>query len=152
MKLLVWDFDGTLGYRDQRWSGVFAGILQEEAPDFIFTHSDLSAALQIGFPWHAPNVSHTHINDANAWWTMMQPCFEKAFNKLGLDSVRSTKFAKEIRHQYCSLNQWHLYPDSLESLEKLTLFGWNHIVLSNHVPELSQILDHLGVSENLLEL
>ncbi|HEY5043100.1 MAG TPA: HAD-IA family hydrolase [Verrucomicrobiae bacterium] len=34
----------------------------------------------------------------------------------------------------------------------LTLFGWDHIVLSNHVPELPQILDHLGIRDKFARI
>ncbi len=147
MKLLVWDFDGTIGYREGRWSGAFSDLLGAEAPDFHFASANLSAVLQSGFPWHTPAIAHPHIRNADEWWAMQETSFEKAFTKLGLDATRAVSFAKKIRPRYCSANGWHLYPDSMEALARLSTAGWEHILLSNHVPELPHILDGLGLRD-----
>ncbi|MFJ2744803.1 HAD family hydrolase [Streptomyces sp. NPDC087440] len=38
-----------------------------------------------------------------------------------------------------------MYPQSLEVLDQLAAAGWQHILLSNHVPELPDLLDALQV-------
>lgn len=145
MKLLVWDFDGTLAYRDRGWSGTFSEVLADHAPDFRVTREELSSALQEGFPWHTPDLSHEHICGADEWWAWMQPVFKRAFVKIGVDPILANQLAGRVRHRFCSIDSWSLYPDTLSSLRRASAQGWKSIVLSNHVPELPQIVEALGL-------
>lgn len=43
--------------------------------------------------------------------------------------------------------RWAVYPDTIATLSSLTELGWTHAVLSNHVPELDQIIASLGLSK-----
>jgi putative hydrolase of the HAD superfamily len=89
MKLLVWDFDGTLAYRHRRWSGALAGVLARHAPELAYADADLSAALQTGFPWHVPNEPHPHLCDADSWWNEIEAVFARAFCQVGLRAERA---------------------------------------------------------------
>jgi hypothetical protein len=42
-KMLIWDFDGTLGYRQGKWSGALVDVLDIAYPDhnFISDHFGL---------------------------------------------------------------------------------------------------------------
>ncbi len=51
---------------------------------------------------------------------------------------------------YTEASNWALFDDTLPALQRLASLGWSHVVLSNHVPELPDILRYLGV-ENYLE-
>jgi putative hydrolase of the HAD superfamily len=58
--------------------------------------------------------------------------------------------AGQFRHRYTDLTRWRLFPDTLPTLNTLSANGWRHIVLSNHVPELPEILRHLGVIDQVV--
>ncbi len=146
MKIVVWDFDGTLAFRDRRWSGAFLDLLQEFQPHLSVTQAEVSAALQTGFPWHTPDVSHEHICDADAWWEWMKPAFKRAFVETGVAPSRAEELAGRVRETFCATASWALYPDSIETLELLAAHGWTHVLLSNHVPELPKIVAGLGLS------
>jgi putative hydrolase of the HAD superfamily len=152
MKLLVWDFHGTLGYREGRFSGACAEVLRAEAPNFAYSPAQLSAALQTGFPWHTPEIAHPQLANADAWWRALEPTFTRAFLATGLDVVRTTRFAPLVRARYCSPESWSLFPDSVETLTRLAAAGWTHVLLSNHVPELPDILNHLGLRDFFLRI
>jgi putative hydrolase of the HAD superfamily len=38
-----------------------------------------------------------------------------------------------------------VYPDTIEVLAELSSAGWRHMVLSNHVPELPELISALGL-------
>jgi putative hydrolase of the HAD superfamily len=42
---------------------------------------------------------------------------------------------------------WELFDDTLPTLGRLSEAGWKHAILSNHVPELRQIVAGLGLDE-----
>ncbi len=69
VRFLIWDFDGTLGYRVGRWSSA----LEEAMPGHGFEKERLSARLRSGFPWHAPEVPHPELSSPDAWWKAYHP-------------------------------------------------------------------------------
>jgi putative hydrolase of the HAD superfamily len=147
MKLLVWDFDGTLGYGDLSWTGTLIEVMRSEIPGFAVRPELVSAATKTGFPWHEPEKPHTHIDSGDGWWQMMEPTFRRAFGATGLDPEQSISLASKVRQHFSVLNRWHLFPDSLAAMDELSAVGWRHCLLSNHVPELAQILQSLGIHD-----
>ena len=147
MKLLIWDFDGTLGYRDGgMWSASLAEAVHDALPHANATPEEISPLLRSGFPWNAPDVPHAHITSGDAWWEMLYPACERALVGVGIPQAEAAPVARQIRPIYTRLANWRLYDDALPALLELGAAGWTHVLLSNHVPELSQILEHLGVT------
>lgn len=148
MKLLIWNFDGTLGYRTGKWSGALLELLSAEYPDPAFTREALVPFLRTGFPWHDPDHSRPG-RSAQAWWEALEPTFNSAFTSLGVPPQEAARFAKLVRRYYTDLSRWQLYPETLSVLKRLSSEGWTHALLSNHVPELGEILEHLCLTPHL---
>jgi putative hydrolase of the HAD superfamily len=146
MKLLVWDFNGTLGYRDDHWRGAIQDLLTAEAPEFATLPAQLPPFLRSSFPWRTPELAHPHLNTAALWWSALEPAFERTFRSLSVDPARAERFARGVRRYYCASHRWHLYPDTLPALDALSAQGWHHVLLTNHVPELPKILRGLGLA------
>ncbi len=151
-KLLVWDFNGTLGYRDDHWRGAIQDLLTTEAPEFLPLPRQLPAYFRASFPWRTPERPHPHLPTADAWWAALEPTFQRTFRSLGVDSARADRFSRRVRHYYCAGHRWHLYPDVLPALDALSTQGWQHALLTNHVPELPQILHGLGLGDRFIHL
>ena len=147
MKALIWDFDGTLAYRE---GGMFGASLVEaiehEEPDWHGGREALRPYLQSGFPWHTPERPHPHICTAADWWEMLYPVFERALEGVGFDRGRARAMARQARAIYVDPARWRLFPDVVPALAQLSTQGWTHQILSNHVPELPDIVDHLGLN------
>jgi len=146
---LLWDFDGTLAFREGMWSGAILEIIGSEYPGLAPDAREVRPLLSDGFPWHAPAVPHPGLSDPDAWWRNIMPLFERTFIALGADPGRAPTMAGMMRDVYCSPRRWHLYGDTLETLEFLSACGWEHIVLSNHVPELPEIVRSAGLGETV---
>jgi putative hydrolase of the HAD superfamily len=147
MRLIVWDFDGTLAFREGRWTGALCDVLAARAPHLLAAREALRAQLQTGFPWHQPEITHSHLSSPDLWWDSLTPLFIRAFRAAGAEPELAELFAGEIRSGYCDPRRWTLYPDTTATLSSLTELGWTHVVLSNHVPELEQIIASLGLSK-----
>lgn len=82
-KVLFWDFDGTLGYRrGGKWSSALLEALHEIEPDCDVTLDDLKPLVSSGFPWHHPDVAHTHLHTPELWWSSLRKqVIEKAYSK-----------------------------------------------------------------------
>lgn len=156
MRVLIWDFDGTLGYREGgMWSATLLELLEEELPQVGATRDQLRPHLQSGFPWHRPDQPHPEIRTPKQWWESLLPVFEAAFQRVGVDCASARCLARKVRHKYTDPGRWRLFDDVLPTLDGLSARGWTHVLLSNHVPELSDgtgiidIIGHLGLRSRL---
>jgi putative hydrolase of the HAD superfamily len=149
MKYAIWDFDGTLGYRSGMWSGAMIELLDQERPEHTVTTDQLRPYLQEGFPWHVPEHPHTDLATADEWWATLTPLFERAYEGVGFPPAQAQQLAQEIRSIYLAANRWKRYDDAIPTLESLSADGWTHLILSNHVPELSTLVEQVGLSSNI---
>jgi putative hydrolase of the HAD superfamily len=147
MNYLIWDFDGTLAYRQGGlWSAALLELIHQANPESPVTIDQLRPWLQTGFPWHTPQRPHAEIQTAEQWWDALDGIFEKAFLGVGFAAAQAKALAKKVRLVYPDPIHWRLFEDVLPTLEQLAGQGWTHIVLSNHVPELRQIMQSLQLT------
>ena len=150
MNYLIWDFDGTLGYREGgMWTLTLLEIVDQALPELGVTFEQLKPFLAVGYPWHSPERPHLGLQDADAWWEALHPVLINAMIGVGVPVACATELVHEFRPRYTDLSHWRLFPDTLPVLSQLTALGWRHIVLSNHVPELPAIIEHLGLLPHL---
>src|ERR1700733_6018107 len=139
-KYLIWDFDGTLAYRPGKWSGTMAEVVKRFAGLDVDVET-LRPFMQKGFPWDSPDRVNPPMRTADSWWAAMRPVFEGAFVGCGLPPDQARTLAGEVRSVYTDVAQWRLYDDTREVLEELLADEWNHVILSNHVPELPSLVN-----------
>jgi HAD superfamily hydrolase (TIGR01549 family) len=144
-KAVLWDFDGTLAYRDGMWTGCLLEVLDEHEPGHTHCADDLRPALRDGFPWHTPERAHPELAGADAWWTPVEALLARAYGSVGYASDRAAEFARHARRRYGRAG-WDVYEDTVPTLDRLRAAGWRHVILSNHVPELSAIVENLGLT------
>lgn len=146
-RVLIWDFDGTLAFRPGNWTGTLCEIVTAERPELAVTPERLRPHLQSGFPWHMPDVVRTPCSPQQ-WWDALAPVFAAAFRQgAGLGDAEARRLASLVRARYTDPTHWQVFDDVLPVLGELRARGWTHIVLSNHVPELSMLVDALGLGE-----
>jgi putative hydrolase of the HAD superfamily len=150
MKYLIWDFSGTLGYREGgSWSAVLQEIMLREMPGYSVETDRIRPFLQEGFPWHQPEKPHPELSTPEAWWDSLDPIFVRALVMgAGFDPPTAQRLAGMVRQVCPELSAWRLYDDTLHTLRHLSAEGWIHVALTNHVPELPAIFDHLELSSH----
>ena len=164
-RVVMWDFDGTLGarvatvrgvrgvrggVRGALWAQTLVEVLDERMPSHGVAVGDLRPHLQSRFPWHEPERVHTDLGTADEWWARYTPIFAGAFEAVGLPTPLAAALADGVRGRYLAPSSWRLFPDTIPVLRKLSDAGWDHVILSNHVPELENLVDALGLSEVVL--
>jgi len=112
----------------------------------------LRSYLQTGFPWHNPNYPHPEIQSAEQWWIALYGIFEQAFLEVGVEAEQARDMAKKVRLVYPNPVSWRLFEDVLSTLEQLSDQGWIHLVLSNHVPELPEIIQYLQLNKYIAKV
>ncbi len=146
-RLLIWDFDGTLAHRrgETGWSILLAETLDAQEPGHPHSADTFRPYLRSGFPWHEPEIAHPELCEPDAWWAAVEPVLGRAYEAAGYEPARALELAGSARRLYVDPNVgWELFDDTLPALERLSQAGWTHAILSNHVPELRQIVTALG--------
>jgi putative hydrolase of the HAD superfamily len=154
-RLLIWDFDGTLAHRrsETGWSILLAEALDAEEPGHGHSPDTFRPHLREGFPWHRPAVPHPELCEPEAWWASVQPVLARAYEAAGYARTRALELAEAARRLYVDPDVgWALFDDTLPALERLSQAGWIHAILSNHVPELRQLVGGLGLDDAVAEI
>lgn len=153
MKLLIWDFDGTLAFREGLWSSAVAEVARAHIPGCQAAREDFLSHLQSGFPWHSPELPHTHIASAEEWWQQLSPVIAGALVKVaGIPARQAEQLVPAVRTAFVDPRHWALFDDVLPCLQALTEAGWTHVVLSNHVPELPLLIEALGLTPHMAQV
>lgn len=145
-KYLLWDFDHTLAFRDGMWSATTYELLQENGFKDIGL-DDIHPYLTKGFPWHSPDSPHAEFFKGTPWWDYMELYFSNIVHDMGADKALSDKIAKQIRTHYLDISKWHCYDDTIPCLEQTKSKGYENIIVSNHVPELADLVIGLGIEK-----
>jgi HAD superfamily hydrolase (TIGR01549 family) len=151
-RLLIWDFDGTLAHRrgETGWSILLAEALDAEEPGHPHSADTFRPHLREGFPWHRPETPHPELCEPEAWWASVRPVLGRAYEAAGYEPARALELAAAAQRLYVDPDVgWVLFDDTLPALERLSGAGWTHAILSNHVPELRQIVAALALDDNV---
>jgi putative hydrolase of the HAD superfamily len=148
--IVLWDFDGTLAERPGRWRGCLLEVLREEEPSIRADADVFIPALRDRFPWHRPAVAHPNLCNREAWWTAILPFLAEAYEDAGVEPDRAVELARLAHARYVDPTVgWRVFDDTVPALNRLSERGWRHAVLSNHVPELEQIVTGLGLDSHV---
>lgn len=152
VRLLIWDFDGTLAHRrgETGWSLLLAEALDTEEPGRAHSAELFRPHLRHGFPWHTPDVAHPELCEPEAWWAAVRPMLARAYEAAGYPPARALELAAIAQRLYVDPATWALFEDTLPALERLAAAGWAHAILSNHVPELGAIAAALGLDRHVV--
>ena len=120
-------------------------VLDAEQPDHCIRRDMLAPYLRRGFPWHTPEVGHPEFVHADTWWAQVEPVFIYGYEQVGVDAEQAHTLGRLVRRYYLEASRWHLYDDTIPVLSRLREHGWHHSILSNHVPELDQLVSLLGL-------
>ncbi len=142
---MFWDFHGTLAEEPGGWPGTLAETLDRYSPGHGVDPEELRSFLRDGFPWHRPEKPHPELSNSDLWWERLEPVFAKAFESVGIEAAKGHELARKVRAVYVRPRRYRLFDDSLETLRSLRKHGWQHVIISNHVPELAEIVDAIGL-------
>ena len=145
-RVILWDFEGTLVDRPGRWRSALMEVLDLNEPDHQVEMEQIRPYLRDGFPWHHPDEPHTHLSNSQEWWSHMGRIFTRAYQGSGFSFERAEELASLVRNTFINPDRFILYEDTIPALSNLAEKGWKHVILSNHVPELPDIVAGIGLS------
>ncbi len=143
--IILWDFDGTLADAPGIWLRATQTLLNRSS----YSHLDIESInreLSYGFPWHTPEVSHVDLFNGMSFWEFLNFKISSAMIANGVSESIAHPLVKSLREEIIHNHGYQLVPDAKQVLNALSSNGFSHVIASNHIPELSKILDQLEIS------
>ena len=147
-KAIFWDFHGTLALPRHMWSESVFGAAEEASASLLdFSLEDVKPYTQAKwYPWDRYDEDFSALT-GEKWWAFMYAELERIYGRLGLDSETAKTAARGARKRLSDPKRYALYTDAEETLRKCLKAGWKNILLSNHIPELPDIVRALGIEK-----
>lgn len=145
-KAIFWDFDNTLAYRDGKWTQSLANVLENHGYDDSLREK-YSFWFRNELPWHRWNESHESYFEGQSWWEFVNNVISHAVRDAGVPDSHNDKLTRSFKEEYLRLEAWHLFDETIETLEKSKSLGYSNVIVSNHTPELQWLSEQLGIAE-----
>jgi putative hydrolase of the HAD superfamily len=146
---ILWDFDGTLATRPGLWSACVVEVLDEHLPGHGATRQQVAEFLNNGFPWHNWEKVHDDLCNTEDWWEPVLALITDAMIGVGVGPGAAASLAPRFRESFVDPARWHVFPDTLEALWLAGSAGWRNVIVSNHVPELPDLVFKLGLADHV---
>lgn len=144
-KCLLWDFDGTLAKRDGMFTRSLVNVMTRNGFNKI-NEAIISDCFSRGFPWHRYQEPHSNYMKNMDWWDYIHRLVIKALLSLGLEGQdQIDNIIGQFKEEYLKIEAWTLYDDTIINLEYALKSGYSNYILSNHVPELEELVEGLGI-------
>jgi putative hydrolase of the HAD superfamily len=143
MRTILWDFDGTLAYRNGMWTDTLLSVLRKNGHSHV-RKDEIRPYLSIGFAWNSPDTPHAFSFKGKTWWEHHEGYFQEIFRRFGIDGRTALTLAGQVRAEYSEIGKWQSFEDAAAALEALQ-GDYQNAILSNHIPELEDIVRGLGL-------
>ena len=141
-----WDFDGTLIHRPAMFAEAASRLVRNVGPGAECPDAALLRAMDAGMPWHRPDGAHPELTTAKQWWdAVFRRCVE-VFLDLGLPQAATPAALDALRRDILTPERYRVFDDVEPALIQLRDAGWRQVIVSNHVPELPELVDALGLT------
>lgn len=148
MCVIFWDFDGTLVHSDHLWSGSMYEALTTVDPYTTMTFEQVRICNREGFTWQTPDNDY-HQLTGDAWWDFMHAHFVRSYTRFGISNEMAHQAANLVHGILKRYDNYHLFPDALDTLRTCKEHGATNVLLSNNYPDLEDVLVHLGLRKHL---
>lgn len=147
-RVVFWDFDGTLAFRKDRWTGALLDALRHADPTTTITVQQLRPHLSTGFPWHSPEVS-SPPKTASQWWDALQPTLRRAYSLARVPDEIAEVAISRVATEFYRPDAWTVIDGATKALAATRDAGYRNVILSNHGPELPELVEALGLGTHI---
>lgn len=150
-KFIFWDFQDTLAHNDWMVSKALYKVIAENEASLDLQIEDFKKKPLKGFPWQDYTKEYLHLSNCEAWWKNAEDIFLNCYKEFNISEDKARIYAKMVREELIKPEEFTLFEDSIETLKYFKEIGYSNVILSNHIPELPNIVEQLGLSEYLLD-
>lgn len=145
MKVICWDFDGTLVYSEHLWSGSVFRALNETVSEHSILFTDIRRCMATGFTWHTPYEDYSRMT-GEKWWDFMNAHIYNSYISLGISPDLARVATDKVRGIIKQRENYNFYPDTISALEMAREKGYKNVLLSNNYPDLPEVMDALDLT------
>lgn len=145
-KAIFWDFDGTLVHSEHLWSGSLYRSLQRYTLHKDITLEDIRPPMSHGFSWDFYYEDMREIT-GEKWWNYTFEHIHRVYKAVGITDSEAKELLPLFRKVLLEPENYHIYADTIQTLETLRSKGYRHYLLSNNYPELDITMDRIGLSQ-----
>ncbi len=143
---IVFDFDQTLAFRDGKWTATIFEIVQENGYTQIDIE-DIRKYVKSCFLWDFYEIPHSKLLKEQTWWEYQEKFVEKILMNNKITQSEASRLSKFIKEKYLNKHKWFLYEDTFQVLEELNNLEYECYILSNHTPELEELVIGLEIKK-----
>jgi putative hydrolase of the HAD superfamily len=143
-----WDFDATLVSRQMMWAEVALTQLERHAPDHDVSFETMADLVSAGMPWHRPDHAHPDLATPGAWWDAVNRRYGEIFAAVGHPSAATAPALSALREDILDAGRYVVFDDVIPSLERAKAAGWRNLIVSNHIPELAELVHGLDLTQH----
>lgn len=144
--IIFWDFDGTLCYSNPLWSKSVYKALKEVDCNTKIDFNDIRKCMAFGFTWHTPDNDYSDLI-GEKWWNLTVNKITDDYLSLGVPENIARRAAASVPVIIKNPDNYTLYDDTVYALQKSVEFGNKNVILSNNYPDLSDVVNALGLSQ-----
>lgn len=145
-KTIFWDFDGTLVYSEHLWSGSLYRSLQRYTSHKDITLDEIRPPMSHGFSWDF-YYEDMHEITGEKWWDYTFEHILRVYKAVGITESEAKTLLPLFRKTLLEAENYHIYPDTISTLETLRSRGYRHFLLSNNYPELDITMEKIGLAK-----
>ena len=143
-----WDFDATLVSRPVMWGEVALRVLDREAPGHTVAADTMTDLVYAGMPWHRPDHAHPDLGTPDQWWDAVNERYREIFTEVGHPELATAAALASIRADILDTTRYTVFDDVVPALERARAAGWRSMIVSNHIPELVQLVHGLDLTRH----
>ncbi len=152
-KIILWDFDGTLAFHESGdWEDLFYMLFDKSELNNNLSAKEITQALDKSLPWNNSDYQHPTFYDTESWIVYVSENFRKNLNITENQFIPFLKLFNNIMDEYLNLSSWHLFSETLMVLQKTNKLGFNNIIISNHIPDIYNFVEYLGLDKNISKI
>ena len=144
--VIWWDFDATLVSRPSMWTEVAATLLDREVAGHGISLETLAPHVWSGMPWQRADYAHPELSTPRLWWDAVNQRYAEIFATLGHPHAATPDALASLRADILTGSRYRVFDDVLPALQRSREAGWRNIMVSNHIPELAQLVGAVGLA------
>jgi putative hydrolase of the HAD superfamily len=127
------------------WSQAARRLIERASIDCDHLPAALLDTLRSDMPWHGGHQAHPELSTPELWWTRVFATYAEGLSRCGWPHAANAAALDALRAEILDVRAYSLFVDVVPVLSAMQMEGWRQVIVSNHVPELDDIVAGLGI-------
>lgn len=125
------------------WSRALHHALADFGLGDTITAAEVERWFESGFPWQ--RLEHPELDTADKWWREVTDRIEALVSSAKVPHPVAIEIAAAARRAIINPGDYRVFDDVVSTLRFLGSHGFRHVIVSNHIPELHDLVAALGL-------